>query len=189
MRLADRARQAVRRRRREHEVHMVGHQAVGPDLDRSLAAAFGEQIAVERATRTLRGIQEIGAIGKVSPQFRTQSSLRDATDGLARRNHRSPLQTPRRRRPSRSLCMFCLRFPVSPDQTNPLSRLNQGTARSLTLQNPHGIGAAAIHGPESIRLQLTAIAFRSFLIPKSSRRLRFPLIFLRTELCPIRCSM
>ena len=48
MRLADRAREPVRRSRREHEMDVVGHQATGPHLDRRLAAALGEQVAVKR---------------------------------------------------------------------------------------------------------------------------------------------
>jgi len=42
------AREALRPKGCEHEMHMVGHQTVGPDLDRILAAALGEQITIER---------------------------------------------------------------------------------------------------------------------------------------------
>jgi hypothetical protein len=33
---------------RDYEVGMVRHEAIGPHLDRSLAALLGEQIAIER---------------------------------------------------------------------------------------------------------------------------------------------
>ena len=53
MRLADRAREPVRRSQREHEMDVVGHQAIGPHLDRLLAAALGEHVAVKRVVGRL----------------------------------------------------------------------------------------------------------------------------------------
>ena len=53
IRLADRARAPVRRSRRELEMDGVGHQATGPHLDRRLAAALGEQVAVKRVVGRL----------------------------------------------------------------------------------------------------------------------------------------
>jgi hypothetical protein len=72
MRLADRAREAVGRRRREHEMHMVGHQAIGPDRGRSPAAAFGEQIAVERVVGRFEEdrLAAIAALGYVMRKSR-----------------------------------------------------------------------------------------------------------------------
>src|SRR5262249_40678023 len=40
-------RQTVRAARAEDQVHMVGHQTVGPDLHLRLAHLFGEQIAID----------------------------------------------------------------------------------------------------------------------------------------------
>jgi hypothetical protein len=37
-------------------MHMIGHQAVGPDLDRGFAAAFGRKIVGERI---IGGFKEI----------------------------------------------------------------------------------------------------------------------------------
>src|SRR5712691_7702298 len=48
MRLADRTRQPRRRLRRRHEVDVIGHEAIRPRLDRGLAAALGQQVAIER---------------------------------------------------------------------------------------------------------------------------------------------
>jgi hypothetical protein len=46
--LAERACQRAGVGRNEHEVDVVGHQAIGPHLDRGLAALLGEEIAIER---------------------------------------------------------------------------------------------------------------------------------------------
>lgn len=48
VRLADRTGQPLRRRRREDEVNVIGHEAIGPALDAIGLAALGEEIAVER---------------------------------------------------------------------------------------------------------------------------------------------
>jgi hypothetical protein len=42
------AHEAIQARRNEPEMHMIGHQAAGPDLYHGLAAAFDQQIALER---------------------------------------------------------------------------------------------------------------------------------------------
>jgi hypothetical protein len=67
VRLADRTREPVGRTRRKHEMDVVGHQAIGPHLDRRLAATLGEQVAIERV---IRGLEEdllapVAALGYV----------------------------------------------------------------------------------------------------------------------------
>ena len=47
MHLTDRTREPIGRVRHQHEVDVVGHQAIGPYLDRGLAAALGQEIAIE----------------------------------------------------------------------------------------------------------------------------------------------
>ena len=47
MRLAQRAPEAVLVAGREDQVHVVGHQAIGPDLDARVGAMGGEKLAIE----------------------------------------------------------------------------------------------------------------------------------------------
>ena len=48
-------------------MHVVGHQAVGPDLDRALRALLGEQVAIERVVGRLEEyrLAAVAALGHV----------------------------------------------------------------------------------------------------------------------------
>ena len=57
-------------------MHMIGHQATGPDLHRGLATAFGQKIAVERI---IGGFKEnrlaaIAALGDVMGKSRSNDA-------------------------------------------------------------------------------------------------------------------
>ncbi|MDP8223222.1 MAG: hypothetical protein P9L99_07685 [Candidatus Lernaella stagnicola] len=56
MRLADRAAQAVGAGRHDVEVHVVGHQAIGPHLDAALFELVGHQIEVGAVFVTEKGL-------------------------------------------------------------------------------------------------------------------------------------
>jgi hypothetical protein len=67
MRLAERARQRLGRVRHQDQMHMVGHQAVAPDLDAGLGAALGQKVAVEREVGRLEEhrLAPVAALGDV----------------------------------------------------------------------------------------------------------------------------
>jgi len=53
---------------------MVGHQAAGPDLDRSFAAALGEQITVERVVSRHEEEDGLAAISTLGYMMRKSRS-------------------------------------------------------------------------------------------------------------------
>ncbi len=61
---------------REHEMHVVGHQAISPAGDAVGAAALGEKIAIERVVARL-GEQRLAAIAALGHVMR-QAGNRDA---------------------------------------------------------------------------------------------------------------
>jgi len=67
VRLADRPRETVRRPRRENQMDVVRHQAIGPDLHRRLAAALAQEVAIELVVRRLEEhrLAAVAALGHV----------------------------------------------------------------------------------------------------------------------------
>ena len=63
MRLAERAGESVGMRRHEDQMHVVGHQTIGPAGNPGLAASFRQQVAVQRVIV----IAEEDALAPVSP--------------------------------------------------------------------------------------------------------------------------
>jgi hypothetical protein len=65
---------------------MVGHQAVGPDLDRSFAAALGKQIAVEGVIGRFEEdrLAAIAALGHVMRKSRGNDAAEACHSGIVR---------------------------------------------------------------------------------------------------------
>ena len=76
MSLAEGARKPVGGLRREHEVDVVGHQAIRPHLDRGLAALLREQVAIERVIgrREEHGLTAVAALGHVMRMARNDNA-------------------------------------------------------------------------------------------------------------------
>ena len=74
--LTDRTREPVGRVRHQREMDVVGHQAIGPHLDRRLPATLGEQVAIKGVIGRLEEdlLPPIAALGDVMRKARNDDT-------------------------------------------------------------------------------------------------------------------